>query len=583
MSEASDRAAGRARKNGRAQAEDAAAAVRPAATSAGTPAETEDLYGAYPRLSGGQVAALASLGHRRRVESDETLIRAGDLSCDFYVILAGTTAVVEGRGTPCERLISLHGPDRFLGELGLLTGEAAFYSAVAVGPGEVLVVPAGKLRTLVASDPGFGDLILRAFLIRRSILIGLGVGLRIIGSRYSADAKRLRDFAARNRLPAQWLDVEEDSGAEALLTELGVPPEDTPIVILYGERLLRNPSNPELAAAVGLPAPSTRHSTSSDLLVVGSGPAGLSAAVYGASEGMETVVLDGIATGGQAGLSPRIENYLGFPSGLSGAELAVRAVIQARKFGAKFTVPAEAMSVVRDDGQFTVQLDDGNSMTGTSMVIATGARYRRPDLRRLEHFEKASVYYAASQAEAMMCRGDPIVIVGGGNSAGQATVFLSRYASSVTVVVREPDLAVSMSRYLIDRISRLDNVTILLGTQVQELMGNAVLEAVAVADSTGRRTVLDASALFIFIGMVPATGWLGDLVDLDDHGFVRTGHDARPAECGWQTTALETSQPGVFAVGDVRSGSTKRVATAVGEGAMAIRLAFQRMQSRQGT
>jgi len=551
----------------------------PAETAAGTPPETEDLYGAYPRLSAGQVATLTSLGQRRPVEADETLIQAGDLNCDFYVILAGKAAVVEGRGSPFERLVSVHGQHRFLGELGLLTGEATFYSAVAVEPGEVLVVPVDQLRALVASDPDFGDLILRAFLIRRSILIGLGVGLRIVGSRYSADARRLRDFAARNRLPAQWLDVEEDRGAEALLTQLGVPPQDTPIVILYGQRLLRNPSNAELAAAIGLPAPSPPRGNC-ELLVVGSGPAGLSAAVYGASEGMETVVLDGVATGGQAALSSRIENYLGFPSGLSGAELAVRAVIQARKFGAKFAVPAEAVSVVRDDGQFTVHLDDGAPMTGTSMVIATGARYRRLDVPRLEHFEKASVYYAASQAEAMMCRGDPIVIVGGGNSAGQATVFLSRYASGVTLVVREPDLSVSMSRYLIDQISRLGNVTILLGTQVQELIGDSVLEAVAVTDPGGQRRVLDARALFIFIGMAPATSWLGDLVELDDHGFVRTGPDARPAGTGWQASALETSQPGVFAVGDVRSGSAKRVATAVGEGAMAIRLAFQRMQSR---
>jgi thioredoxin reductase (NADPH) len=570
---------GRLRTPDAARQTPANAGQTPTETAAGTPPETEDLYGAYPRLSEGQVATLTSLGQRRPVEADETLIQAGDLSCDFYVILAGKAAVVEGRGSPLERLVSVHGQHRFLGELGLLTGEATFYSAVAVEPGEVLVVPVDQLRALVASDPDFGDLILRAFLIRRSILIGLGAGLRIVGSRYSADARRLRDFAARNRLPAQWLDVEEDKGAEALLTLLGVPPQDTPIVILYGQRLLRNPGNAELAAAIGLPAPSPPRG-SCEMLVVGSGPAGLSAAVYGASEGMATVVLDGVATGGQAALSSRIENYLGFPSGLSGAELAVRAVIQAKKFGARFAVPAEAASVVRDDGQFTVQLDDGTPMTGTSMVIATGARYRRLDVPRLEHFEKASVYYAASQAEAMMCRGDPIVIVGGGNSAGQATVFLSRYASGVTLVVREPDLSASMSRYLIDQINRLGNLTILLGTRVQELIGDSVLEAVAVTGPSGQRRVLDARALFIFIGMAPATSWLGDLVELDDHGFVRTGPDARPAGTGWQASALETSQPGVFAVGDVRSGSAKRVATAVGEGAMAIRLAFQRMQSR---
>jgi thioredoxin reductase (NADPH) len=542
--------------------------------STSAPLEPEDLC-----LSEDQVAALSLLGHRRHVEADETLIRAGDLTWDFFVVLAGKVAVVESPGTLYERLVSLHGPHRFVGELGLLTGEAAFYGAVAVEAGEVLAVPGNQIRTLVASDPDFGDLILRAFLIRRSILVGVGIGLRIVGSRYSADARRLRDFVARNRLPAHWLDLEEDKGAEALLTHLGVPAKDTPIVISYGQRLLRNPTNAELAATIGLPAPSA-HKSSCDMLVIGSGPAGLSAAVCAASEGMETVVLDGVATGGQAGLSSRIENYLGFPAGLSGAELAVRAVIQARKFGARFAVPAEVMSVTRDDGQFTVRLDEGTAMTGTSMVIATGARYRRLDSPRLEHFEKASVYYAASQAEAMMCQGGPLVIVGGGNSAGQATAFLSKYASSVTVIAREPDLRATMSRYLLDRIARLDNVRILPGTQVQGLIGDSVLEAVSVTDSGGQRTVLDATALFIFIGMAPATSWLGDLVELDDRSFVRTGSDVRSASKAWQTSALETSQPGIFAVGDVRSGSTKRVAAAVGEGAMAIRLAFQRMQAR---
>ena len=302
---------GRLRTPDAARQTPANAGQTPAGTAADTPPETEDLYGAYPRLSEGQVATLTSLGQRRRVEADETLIQAGDLNCDFYVILAGKAAVVEGRGSPCERLVSVHGQHRFLGELGLLTGEATFYSAVAVEPGEVLVVPVDQLRALVASDPDFGDLILRAFLIRRSILIGLGVGLRIVGSRYSADARRLRDFAARNRLPAQWLDLEEDKGAEALLTQLGVPPEDTPIVILYGQRLLRNPSNAELASAIGLRPEPPRGSC--ELLVVGSGPAGLSAAVYGASEGIEDVVVDGVATGGQAALSSRIENYPASP------------------------------------------------------------------------------------------------------------------------------------------------------------------------------------------------------------------------------------------------------------------------------
>ena len=538
-------------------------------------AETPDLHGAYPRLSDAQIAALAALGERRRTQPDQLLFREGDRNCDFFVVLAGKVATVEG---PEERIIAVHGPGRFLGELSLLTGEGSFYSALAVDAGEVLAVPVDRLRELVARNPALGDIIVRAYLVRRSILIGLGIGLRIIGSRYSPDARRVRDFVARNRIPARWLDLEADPSAAAMLAQLGMAPEDTPIVIVHG-RLLRNPGNAELAAAIGLPAPTAPH-TSSDLLVVGSGPAGLSAAVYGASEGMRVLILDGMAAGGQAGTSSRIENYLGFPSGISGAELAERAVIQAQKFGARFAVPAEARSLAPDGAQYTVRLADGTAATAASVVIATGARYLRLDVPRANYFEKMSIYYAASQAEALLCRGDPVVIVGGGNSAGQAAVFLSRHAAQVTLVVREPDLGVSMSRYLVDQVVRIANVRVLTSTEIRELLGDQALEAVAVENNqSGARQIVKAHALFVFIGMTPCTGWLGGLVDLDEHGFIWTGLDATPsdgAEAGWPHLMLETSKPGIFAVGDVRSGSAKRVAAAVGEGAMAIRLALER-------
>jgi thioredoxin reductase (NADPH) len=540
--------------------------------------ETPDLQGAYPRLSDSQLSELAALGQRRRTQPEQTLFAEGDRNCDFFVVLAGKMAHVEGRGTPEERIISVHSRGRFLGELSLLIGEGCLYTAVAVNAGEVLAVPVDRLKELVARDAAFGDLVLRAYLVRRSILIGLGIGLRIIGSKYSPDARRVRDFAARNQLPYRWLDLETDPSAEALLTQLGVPPEDTPLVIVHGQ-VLRNPSNAELAAAIGLPAPSAPH-TSCDLLVIGAGPAGLSSAVYGASEGMQTIVLDGIATGGQAGTSSRIENYLGFPSGISGAELADRAMLQAKKFGAQFAVPAEARSISRDGTHYTVELDDRTSATATSVILATGARYRRLDVPRVEYFEKMSIYYAASLAEALLCRGDPVAIVGGGNSGGQATVFLSRYAAQVTLIVREHDLAERMSRYLVDQVQRIANVRVMLGTEVRELHGDQALEAITVEDNrTGARHILLARALFVFIGMAPCVGWLSGFVDLDDHGFVRTGPDASltaGAETGWRRSILETSQPGIFAAGDVRSGSAKRVAAAVGEGAMAIRLAFER-------
>jgi thioredoxin reductase (NADPH) len=551
---------------------------RPSPAEPGEVTETPDLQGAYPRLSDPQIAALTAQGDRRGTQPGEILFGEGERDCDFYVVLAGHMASVEGHGTHEERIISVHGRGRFLGELSLLTGEGSFYTARALDEGEVLAVSAARLRELIARDPAFGDLVLRAYLLRRSILIGLGVGLRVVGSRYSPDTRRVRDFAARNRIPVRWLDLETDPTAEAMLAQFGVTRDDTPIVIVYG-RLLRNPGNAELAAAIGLPAPSAQQA-GSDMLVVGAGPAGLSAAVYAASEGMQVTALDGVATGGQAGTSSRIENYLGFPSGISGAELADRAVLQAEKFGARFAVPAEAAAIAQESGCYRVQLTDGTSLTSTSVVIATGARYRRLDVPRLDHFEKTSIYYAASQAEALMCDSDPVAIVGGGNSAGQAAIFLSAHATRVTLIVREHDLSVNMSRYLIDQVRRLPNVQVMVDSEVRELHGDQVLEAVTVADRTsGAQRVLPVRALFVFIGAAPCTGWLGGLVDLDDHGFVLTGAGALAAAVrpdGTGPLPLETNRPGVFAVGDVRSGSAKRVAASVGEGAMAIRLAFER-------
>ena len=349
--------------------------------------ETPDTIGAYPRLSEQQIGALDAHGTRRSVQPGEVLFREGDKWADFCVVLVGQVAIVEALGCPDEQLIAVHGPGRFLGELSLLTGQAALYSAVVAEPGEVLAVPVGRVRDLLAKDAMLGDLILKSYLIRRSMLIGLGTGMRIIGSRYSPDARRLRDFAARNRLPHRWIDLESDPGTESLLQQLGVAPEDTPIVILYGKQLLRNPSNAELAATIGQPNPVPAQ-TGCDLTVVGAGPAGLSAAVYGAAEGLATVVLDAIATGGQAGTSSRIENYLGFPAGISGAELADRAVIQARKFGAGITVPAQAASLRQNDGQFEIGVADGGTIHSRSVVIATGVSIAgggAPDRRIREH------------------------------------------------------------------------------------------------------------------------------------------------------------------------------------------------------
>jgi thioredoxin reductase (NADPH) len=542
-------------------------------------AETPDRYGAFPRLSDAQIETLARHGERQRVEPGEVLFREGDKRYDFFVVLDGKVVVVSGYGGE-ERMI----PRRFLGELSLLTGQAAFFTAVVREPGEVLVVPVERLRALVTQDTVLGDLVLRAYLLRREMLIGLGAGFQIVGSRFSPDSRSLREFAARNRLPHRWIDLEEDEAAEALLNGLDVAPEETPVVIWRGNQVLRNPSNEELAQMIGLRARSVAEDVC-DLLVVGAGPAGLAAAVYGASEGLGTVALDAVATGGQAGTSPKIENYLGFPSGISGAELANRAEIQAEKFGARISVPAEATALDERDGYYVVRFDDGSEATARTVLITTGARYRKLDVPRLEELEGTCVYYAATMMEAHLCRGDPVAVVGGGNSAGQATLFLAQHTTKVTLLIRHEDLGRDMSRYLADRIERSPKVEVLRTTEVRELVGDRALEALVVENNqTGERRRIEARELFVFIGAKPHTGWLGDKLALDDRGFVLTGRAARPAEngegqdAGHEPYLLETSLPGVFAAGDVRSGSIKRVASAVGEGAMAIRLVHARLQ-----
>jgi thioredoxin reductase (NADPH) len=540
-------------------------------------AETPDMTGAYPRLSEQQTAMLELYGRRRQTAASEDLIREGDVDYDFFVVLSGTVAILDESG-PQPELIAVHGPRRFLGELSLLTGHASPFTALVREAGAVLQVPAERLRDIATRDPVLGDLILRAFILRRSQLISIGAGFRIIGSRYSPDTRRLRDFASRNRLPHAWIDLEDDPAAELALQRFGFAAEETPVVIVRDDLVLRNPSNDKLAEVLGL-RDARPVSDVCDLIVVGAGPAGLAAAVYSASEGLDTIAVDGIATGGQAATSSRIENYLGFPAGVAGGELADRATIQARKFGADVIVPTEVVGLEPLDGSYAVHLQDGSSICARTVVIATGARYRKLPVARLEDFEATCVYYAATQIEARQCRSDPVVIVGGGNSAGQATVFLSKHASRVSLLVREPSLDANMSRYLADRIERIDNVEVLTGHELRELRGHDRLEAVvAERCETDERRTLPARALFVFIGACPHTEWLAGRVTLDDTGYIVTG-----PESGRQGAAyLETNLPGVFAAGDVRHGSIMRVASAVGEGAMAIKLAHDYLGRSHG-
>jgi thioredoxin reductase (NADPH) len=530
--------------------------------------ETPDIHGAYPRLEEYQIAELAAVGEQRVVGKGETLQRAGEPVDEFLVVLEGRVMVIQDVGSE-QRVIAVHGPRRFLGDLGLLTGQPSFLTWVTEHAGQVLAVPIEALREIVPRDSQLADLILRGFLVRRSLQLSIGAGFTIVGSRFSADTRRLRDFAARNRLPHHWIDLENDDDAERLLRELGIDRASTPVVLWRG-KVLRNPGNEQLAELVGL-RPATPPRSVCDLIVVGAGPAGLAAAVYGASEGLATMVLDSVATGGQAGTSSRIENYLGFPAGISGSELADRAVVQCKRFGADLVVPAGASGIGREDGQHVVRLDDGERVTGRAVVIASGVHYRRLELPGLESLEPTSVYYAATEVEASMCHGDPVVIVGGGNSAGQAAVFLSQYAGQVTMVVRSNDLGRDMSRYLADRIEGIDQIRVLVHSEPRAVRGRRLLEEVVVDDlGSGNRRAMPAKALFVFIGSVPQVQWLGDQIELDEHGYVRTGSQLGPGR-----RLLETSRPGVFAVGDIRSGSVKRVAAAVGDGALAVRLVHE--------
>ncbi len=540
---------------------------------------------AHPTLDADQLALLTPYGEERPTQPGDILFDIGDTEYPWIVILHGELEIVSNPGAEGEEVLDVRHDGQFLGELSLLTGQTAFLAARARTAGRVRVISAEDLRQIVATIPALSELILNSFLMRREILQGNGAveGLQIVGSRYSPDTQRLRAFAARNQLPHRWIDVEEDRDAERLLCYFRVQPEETPIVIWQGEEVLRNPSNGELTRRLGLNRAVTAGETV-DLLVIGAGPAGLAAAVYGASEGLSTLTLESISTGGQAGTSSRIENYLGFPAGLSGSELANRAVLQAQKFGARIVVSRTATQLRAEEGHFAVTLEGADCLRANSVLIATGARYRKLRVPNLEQYEGRGVYYAATQTEARLCTGQDVIVVGGGNSAGQAAMFLSGAAKHVYLVIRSGDLAHSMSRYLIDRIDRSSDITLMPYTEVDALHGAEQLEGVTVRQNqTDERSDLPATNVFTFIGADPYTDWLADTLCLDEKGFILTGPTLRQSGRAAEAYAtvsrdpflLETSLPGVFAVGDVRSGSTKRVATAVGEGSAAVKFVHE--------
>lgn len=532
---------------------------------------------AFPVLGEPDLAALTRRGHLRDVRAGEVLFAEGDKNFCFYVVVEGAVAIVE-HSTKDEKLVRMHLPGEFTGDVDMLSGRSALITARVEQNGKLLEMSTSELRHAVDEIPELGETILRAFLTRRSLLLSGGFeGVRIIGSRFSQDSHRLRDFATRNAIPFHFIDLDTDAQADAILTQLGVPASETPIVIGRYGKVRNNPTNAEFASCAGLTSTLDAEHVY-DLVVVGAGPAGLAASVYGASEGLDVLTLDTFAAGGQAGTSSRIENYLGFPAGISGKDLAQNALIQAQRFGAEITVPCEVRSLGIDGGERIVTLRDGTRIRTRCVLVASGVEYRRLEVARITELDGAGIYYAATEMEARLCKGEEVVVVGAGNSAGQAIVFLSRHARHVHVLVRGDDLGASMSRYLVDRVDGIDNVTVSLGCKVVHLDGEAHLGAVHYETKEGERKKVVTSSLFSFCGADANTAWLRNCIELDRKGFVTTGTSLSPEIVEserWKTAGrtpflLETSLPGVFAAGDVRSGSVKRVASAVGEGSMSV-------------
>ncbi|HTL29682.1 MAG TPA: FAD-dependent oxidoreductase [Tepidisphaeraceae bacterium] len=507
-----------------------------------------------------------------RFKDGDTLFHAGQRDMKFYVVKKGEVEIIDHSGDTPKQVV-IHPPGHFTGDITHLTGRPAIVSAVAKGDVQAYEVCHDDLQKILQGDPRLSDLILQAFIARRQLLENSPefVGLRVIGSRYSRDTFRIRDFLSRNHIPFTSLDLETDPHVGKLLESFGIKPDETPVVSCGRMLILRNPSNKELADEVGVHLAPQRKTY--DLIVIGGGPAGLAAAVYGASEGLSTLVVEKEAPGGQAGASMRIENYLGFPLGITGAELAKNATLQANKFGAELSISVPAVSL-EFDGPYSVVKLDGQNVSAKALLIATGAEYGRLPAINREKFEGSGVYYAATPLEAATCKGQQVVVVGGGNSAGQAAVYLAEQMCHVILMIRGDDLYKNMSYYLARRIEGTSNIEIKKNTIITKMDGDDHLRQIEIENTaTKERKTLDVVAVFTFIGATPRTDWLNRQLGCDKKGFIVTG--SHPEEStGWTLNRspflLETNRPGVFAAGDVRYNSVKRVASAVGEGAMAV-------------
>ncbi|HSA63196.1 MAG TPA: FAD-dependent oxidoreductase [Nitrospira sp.] len=536
---------------------------------------------AFPTLDDLQVATLAKFGTRRVLRDGELLIKAGDREYKFFVVERGAVEIVEHSSGDTKR-VALHERHAFGGDVSLVTGRPALISAIARGDTEIFEISPADIRRIMGERPALGDLLLRAFIARRELLVASDFqGLRVLGPP-SRDTFRIRDFLAKNQVPFTWIDTTHDPQVGALLKGFGLTEADTPVVVFGSEPLLKNPSTRALADLIGVRRPLSQRVY--DLVIVGGGPAGLAAAVYGSSEGLATAVIDAAAPGGQAGTSSKIENYLGFPTGISGGELANRAILQAQKFGTQFSSPSRVARVEFENEHAVVWLDDGERVSTRCLLIATGAEYRKLDVPQREQFEGLGVYYAATPTELQLCRGSEVVVVGGGNSAGQAVMYLSEQTPRVYLLLRGGGLRKHMSSYLADRIESADNIEVLSEAEICRMLGDQRLEAVEIKNSrTGETHTVQTSAVFTFIGAIPCTEWLPAQIETDPKGFVKTGRLVSSSP-HWTADRepfyLETSRPGIFAAGDVRLGSTKRVASAVGEGAMAVQFIHEYLAAR---
>ena len=536
---------------------------------------------AFPILTETQIARLRPASKLRKVKPGDILFQPDDTEVPFFVLLSGSMEIVQP-DLKGERLIATHSPGGFTGEITMISGQRCLVRGRVTGAGEFLEIPAEGLRSLVARDAELSEIFMRAFILRRLALITSGFGnVIVMGSRHCADTLRIREFLSRNTHPYTYIDLDTDKTSQELLERFDVKTEDVPVVICNGRTVLRNPSTQEVADCLGFNV-SIDQSQVRDLIIVGAGPSGLAAAVYAASEGLDALVIETDAPGGQAGSSSKIENYLGFPTGIAGQELAARAIAQAQKFGAKMMVAHSVVELRCKNRPYHVVLDNGNVLAARSIVISTGAQYNKPPIANLSRFEGQGVYYGATHMESQLCVNEDVIVVGGGNSAGQAAVFLSQSARKVHMLVRSGSLSDTMSRYLIQRITRNPAIELHYKTEITGLEGGRELERVTWRDnSTGESSIHDIQHVFIMSGASPRTEWLRGCVAMDDKGFILTGRDL-DASTGlvppsvWPLTRapqmLETSLPGVFAVGDVRYGNVKRVASAVGEGAIAIYL-----------